>query len=191
MKLTIFKYTLITLLGMIAGSSIIYYIYPPTVQGSDFRYIETTKYIDNYIEVPRPVYINIPVEVEKPVYITQIVEKSVPVVLQNFPDMVTLADWITKNTMLFASFDNTGTIDFSGQVSSNYNCVDYATRFQELAMKDGYILNTQIINNRKLNGYIVTDIPGTHMINLARIEEKFYTIEPQTGQITYCGSKGK
>ncbi len=59
------------------------------------------------------------------------------------------------------------------------DCVDYATRLQLEAYKDGYLMSVQIINNGMLDGINVSNYTECHMGDLVIVGKEIYFVEPQ------------
>jgi len=106
--------------------------------------------VKHYIEKP------VEVEIEKPVEIE--VVKEVPRQLNYFASLEELQDWLEKDKAdtLIASYPN-------------FDCDDYAYELQQRALKDGYIISTEL--DWKKGEY--------HMLNSVLIGKDIYFIEPQ------------
>ena len=106
----------------------------------------------------------------KEIIVEKLVEK--PIELKEFVSLQKLVDWLeqdeTDSTLHF-----TGTVDFSTNLGSNYDCDDFAYRLQKNALAEGYLMSTEIIVKRGKQ----------HMINSTSIGNNIYFIEPQTDEV--------
>jgi hypothetical protein len=110
------------------------------------------EYVDRLVEH----YIEKPVEVE--------VVKEVPRQLNYFTSLEELKDWLKK--------DKTNTLVAS---YPNFDCDDYAYELQQRAIKDGYIISTEL--DWKKHEY--------HMLNSVRIGKDIYFVEPQDDTVWF------
>ncbi len=110
------------------------------------------EYVDRLVEH----YIEKPVEVE--------VVKEIPRQLNYFISLEELKDWLKK--------DKTNTLVAS---YPNFDCDDYAYELQQRAIKDGYIISTEL--DWKKHEY--------HMLNSVRIGKDIYFVEPQDDTVWF------
>ena len=114
------------------------------------------EYVDRLVEH----YIEKPVEVEVEVEVV----KEVPRQLNYFTSLEELKDWLKK--------DKTNTLVAS---YPNFDCDDYAYELQQRAIKDGYIISTEL--DWKKHEY--------HMLNSVRIGKDIYFVEPQDDTVWF------
>jgi hypothetical protein len=114
------------------------------------------EYVDRLVEH----YIEKPVEVE--------VVKEIPRQLNYFISLEELKDWLKK--------DKTNTLVAS---YPNFDCDDYAYELQQRAIKDGYIISTEL--DWKEHEY--------HMLNSVRIGKDIYFVEPQDDTVSFHVSR--
>ncbi len=110
--------------------------------------------VNHYIEKP------VEVEVVKKVEVV----KEVPRQLNYFTSLEELKDWLKK--------DKTNTLVAS---YPNFDCDDYAYELQQRAIKDGYIISTEL--DWKNGEY--------HMLNSVRIGKGIYFVEPQDDTVWF------
>jgi len=119
---------------------------------------------------PETSYVEVPDLVSREIIVEKLVEK--PIELREFVSLQKLVDWLeqddTDSTLYF-----TGTVDFSNNPSSKYDCDDFAYRLQKSALAEGYLMSTEIIVKKG----------AQHMINSTSIGNNIYFIEPQTDEV--------
>ena len=120
---------------------------------------------------PETSYIEeVPDLVSREIIVEKLVEK--PIELREFASLEELTGWLeqddTDSTLHF-----TGTVDFTTDLGSNYDCDDFAYRLQKNALADGYLMSTEIIVKKRMQ----------HMINSTAIGNNIYFIEPQTDEV--------
>ena len=119
---------------------------------------------------PETSYVEVPDLAFKEIIVEKVVEK--PIELREFVSFQKLVDWLeqddTDSTLYL-----TGTVDFSTNLGSNYDCDDFAYRLQKSALAEGYLMSTEIIVKKGKQ----------HMINSTSIGNNIYFIEPQTDEV--------
>ena len=145
--------------------------------GSSIANVLAYNYLSSLIAAsyhqPETSYIEeVPDLVSREIIVERLVEK--PIELREFVSLQELTCWLeqddTDSTLHFI-----GTVDFTTNPGSNYDCDDFAYRLQKNALADGYLMSTEIIIKR-----------GTqHMINSANIGNNIYFIEPQTDEVWF------
>ena len=117
--------------------------------------------------------------IEKPVATVKYVERvrSEPVVLRNFHDPEELKLWLEYNI--------SSTIVYLQPPDATVDCDDFALALQQKALRDGFIMSFEIIEEDEYNALFENTLPsGTnlHAINLVIIGNRAYYIDPQTGE---------
>jgi len=139
-------------------------------------YEEVVKYVD----VPRLVIKEVPVitEIVKEVEVLREVEK--PVYPQEFESKEQMESWVFNNEMpvvLIAGEDGKiNLIDITHD--PRYDCDDYATDFENMALADGYKLTACPVTNGEIWGIKVSDKKGNHVGAWTKINGVYYYVEP-------------
>ena len=112
------------------------------------------------VAVPYIVVEEVPliVEVEVPVVVE--VEKEVKPEFRLFESVEELEIWLDSKPITIVSSDD-------------WDCEDYALDLQRMAYEDGYVISTELV------------LGDLHMVNLARIGNKLYLIEPQSHKVSF------
>ncbi len=124
--------------------------------------------ITEYIEVPIEVIVTKEVTREVPVEITK--EILVENELVDFISVGELEQWLVEDDTdrhIFLKADSDGIIKLTGC------CEDHALQLQNRALSAGYKVSVQIIEDKN----------QLHALNLVRIGNEFYYIEPQTDEL--------
>jgi len=133
-------------------------------------YNHLSKLITTSYHQPETSYVEVPDLVSREIIVEKLVEK--PIEMREFVSLEELVDWLeqddTDSTLHF-----TGTVDFSNNPGSNYDCDDFAYRLQKNALAEGYLMSTEIIVKKGKQ----------HMINSTGIGNNIYFIEPQTDEV--------
>jgi len=146
-------------------------------------YEEVVKYVD----VPRLVIKEVPVitEIVKEIEVVREVEK--PVYPQEFESKEQMESWVFSNEMpvvLIAGEDgNINLIDITHD--PRYDCDDYATDFENMALADGYKLTACPVTNGEIWGIKVSDKKGNHVGAWAKINGVYYYVEPMSESIEW------
>ena len=139
-------------------------------------YEEVVKYVD----VPRFVIKEVPVitEIVKEVEVVREVEK--PVYPREFESKEQMESWIFNNEMpivLIAGEDGKiNLIDIAHD--PRYDCDDYATDFENMALADGCKLTACPVTNGEIWGVKVSDKKGNHVGAWTKINGVYYYVEP-------------
>ncbi len=123
--------------------------------------------ITEYVEVPTEVVVTKEVTREVPVEITK--EILVENELVDFVSVEKLEQWLVEDDTdrhIFLNADSDGIIKLTGC------CEDHALQLQNRALAAGYKVSVQIIEDKN----------QLHALNLVRIGNEFYYIEPQTDE---------
>lgn len=117
-------------------------------------------------------------EVEVPVYF-YIDRPTIKTVVE-----VNLKDWESYSILQdFISSDNTSGILY---VVESFDCDDYAYTLRARAAVIGYYLSTVPVSPQeyyKIFGTALDSKYDYHMMNMARVNNRIYLVEPQTDQI--------
>lgn len=133
-----------------------------------------------YVDVPRLIIKEVPVvtEVVKEVEVVREVEK--PVYPQEFENEIQMQSWVFNHEMpvvLIAGED--GRIDFKNiQHDPRYDCDDYATDFEDIALADSYKLTACPVTNGEIWGIKVSDNKGDHVGAWTKVNGVYYYVEP-------------
>ena len=134
-------------------------VVPEPIRITVTEYVDRVEYIDRIEYIDRVEYVEVIKEVRiKPRY---------------FESLEELEDWLVQ--------DRTDTVVI---YPPDYDCEDYAKALVESALKDGYILSTELWGDVKRRG----EFGGTHFYNLAFIGNEMYLIEPQDDRIIAVGN---
>jgi len=139
-------------------------------------YEEVVKYVD----VPRLIIKEVPVitEIVKKVEVVQEVEK--PVYPQEFESKEQMESWVFSNEMpvvlIAGENGKINLIDIT--LDPRYDCDDYATDFENMALADGYKLTACPVTNGEIWGIKVSDKKGNHVGAWAKINGVYYYVEP-------------
>lgn len=144
--------------------------------------IAETVYVDRIIYVDR--VIEVPVEVapsETPAHQQATITASFTVApeLREFENIEALRTWCDDNRSYVQIIDIGTTADF-GQVTRGdaFDCDDYAERLQKTAIRDGYLINLQLVENGMIYGQKVNYRQEPHVGCTAMIGNDVYYIEP-------------
>ena len=133
----------------------------------------------------------VPVEkavvVEKPVITDRVVEIPIGVVaeasveLRDFASVTELRQWLAEDDTdqhIFLKANNDGVIKLTGC------CEDYALQLQDEACQAGYKMSVQIIGDDEYYKHYGKHLSRGHYhaINLVRVGNEFWYIEPQTDE---------
>ena len=150
----------ITLLFCLLGSSVANFL----------GYTHLSNLITASYHQPETSYVEVTDLVPREIIVEKLVEK--PIELREFVSREELVSWLeqdqTDSTLHFI-----GTVDFSTNAGSNYDCDDFSYRLQKNALADGYLMSTEIIIKKG----------AQHMINSTAIGNNIYFIEPQTDEV--------
>jgi len=146
-----------------------------------------TKFIDRVIHIPveKVVEKEIYIPVEK--VVVQDIETYKP--LRHFQDLDELEGWLGQE-VLFVGIDVVD--ERTGKFIKRWECVDYAIRLQEKALKEGYIMSFEVIHHSEYNSLFKQKIPygSSHAINSLIIGNEIYYIEPQNHEIVFVANIG-
>lgn len=182
------KVTLIILALSLLGVGIFtgYNVKPTTVAQAypiiRTEYVEKMVYLERILEIPAvqevivtkeiPIY----VEVKKEV----LADKFIP--QKEFESVIQCQEWLNNvehelPVVMYA--DNSGVIRFNVESKSDarYDCDDYATDLENLALRDGWKLYPVPVINGSVWGINVTSISGYHVGNWTKIQGSYYYIE--------------
>ena len=143
-------------------------------------------------ETPQIVYV--PVEVIKEVSIEKIIEVPVEVIrevevikeLRDFASIEELGPWLIKDAPdrhIFLKANSDGVVKLTGV------CEDYALQLQNRAFDDGYKMSIQILYDEQYYEHYGTHLKNGqyHAINLVRIGNEFWYIDPKTDEFWLAG----
>lgn len=145
----------------------------PAVMASD-DVITKTEYVTEYLTVIQKVEVPVEVPIEVIVEVPVEVVKEIPVGLKFFASPDALKEWIDDNRLptIWGIPD--------------YDCDDYSIDLVELAEDAGYrLMECPVYRGMVWGSVRVSDTNWARHIGVwTRINDLFYYIEPQTGEIT-------
>jgi len=118
-------------------------------------------------------------QVEKPV----IKEVQVSRPLLQFESLTEFKNWLSNVNLIEIGFN---VVDQNNVSINVFDCDDYARKFQDKALQDGYIVSFQVIRYAEYNSlFKEKKIPvgAIHAVNSVIIGNEVYYIEPQTNEI--------
>lgn len=171
-------------------TSLWWYYHPRIVNNTITQVVVQKETVEVPVETIKEVMVSVVKEVpvieikEVPVEVVKTITNEVEVVklqqLQNFSSLEELTKWVNQyNAPVVIVADSDGTVRF------NNRCGLVAQQMQAQAMKEGYLVNVEIIGSTEYQKWYGEPLPYnvTHAVLSAIIGNEVYYIEPSTKKI--------